>query len=193
MLASIRKKLVIVGDAACGKTCLLSVFSKDKFFELYAPTVFESYTSKIKVDDKLIDLVLWDNAGNEYYDRLRPLSYAATDVFLMCFSIESINSLSNIKEIWYPEVKHFCPDVPIILVGIKKDLRDDENARKELLNLGQEPIKPEYGQAMAEKIQARAYLECSAKTKEGLNLVFETAARASLELTKKKKNGCNLI
>jgi len=67
-----------------------------------------------------VELALWDTAGQEDYDRLRPLSYPDTDVILMCFSIDSPDSLENIPEKWTPEVKHFCPSVPIILVGNKK-------------------------------------------------------------------------
>ena len=70
MISSIRKKLVIVGDGACGKTCLLMVFSKDHFPEYYAPTVFENYVADIEVDGKQVELVLWDTAGQEDYDRL---------------------------------------------------------------------------------------------------------------------------
>uniref|UniRef100_A0AAQ5Y8N5 Uncharacterized protein n=1 Tax=Amphiprion ocellaris TaxID=80972 RepID=A0AAQ5Y8N5_AMPOC len=51
-MAAIRKKLVIVGDGACGKTCLLIVFSKDQFPEVYVPTVFENYVADIEVDGK---------------------------------------------------------------------------------------------------------------------------------------------
>ena len=119
-MAAIRKKLVIVGDGACGKTCLLIVFSKDQFPEVYVPTVFENYVADIEVDSKQVELALWDTAGQEDYDRLRPLSYPDTDVILMCFSIDSPDSLENIPEKWTPEVKHFCPLVPIILVGNKK-------------------------------------------------------------------------
>jgi hypothetical protein len=67
-----------------------------------------------------VELTLWDTAGQEDYDRLRPLSYPDTDVILMCFSVDSPDSLENIPEKWTPEVKHFCPNVPIILVGNKK-------------------------------------------------------------------------
>ena len=109
-----------VGDGACGKTCLLIVFSKDQFPEVYVPTVFENYVADIEVDGKQVELALWDTAGQEDYDRLRPLSYPDTDVILMCFSIDSPDSLENIPEKWTPEVKHFCPNVPIILVGNKK-------------------------------------------------------------------------
>ena len=53
-MAAIRKKLVIVGDGACGKTCLLIVFSKDQFPEVYVPTVFENYVADIEVDGKQV-------------------------------------------------------------------------------------------------------------------------------------------
>ncbi|NWI39890.1 RHOA protein, partial [Leptocoma aspasia] len=205
-MAAIRKKLVIVGDGACGKTCLLIVFSKDQFPEVYVPTVFENYVADIEVDGKQVELALWDTAGQEDYDRLRPLSYPDTDVILMCFSIDSPDSLENIPEKWTPEVKHFCPNVPIILVGNKKDLRNDEHTRRELAKMkqagsfqsltinGRSPVKPEEGRDMANRIGAFGYMECSAKTKDGVREVFEMATRAALQARRgKKKSGCLLL
>ena len=139
-------------------------------------------------------MALWDTAGQEDYDRLRPLSYPDTDVILMCFSIDSPDSLENIPEKWTPEVKHFCPNVPIILVGNKKDLRNDENTKRELAKMKQETVKTEEGRAMADKIHAFGYLECSARTKEGVRDVFETATRAALQVKKKgRKMGKCLV
>lgn len=193
-MAAIRKKLVIVGDGACGKTCLLIVFSKDEFPEVYVPTVFENYVADIEVDGKAVELALWDTAGQEDYDRLRPLSYPDTDVILMCFSIDSPDSLENIPEKWVPEVKHFCPNVPILLVGNKKDLRNDPQTIKELKSLKQEPVSPEYAQSVSARIGAQCYLECSAKTKEGVIKIFETATQLAISKKKKPKGkGCSVL
>ena len=188
-----RKKLVIIGDGACGKTCLGIVFSEDRFPDTHVPTVFENFDADIEVDKKHIELTLWDTAGQEDYDRLRPLSYPGTDVFIMCFSIDSPDSLSNILEKWTPEVNHFCPNVPIILVGNKKDLRNDSNTIKQLGRMKQSPVKTEEGRAMADQINALAYLECSAKSKEGVREVFETAAKAKPLIQKSRKYCCYLF
>jgi len=194
-MSTVRKKLVIVGDGACGKTCLLIVFSKDEFPEVYVPTVFENYVADIEVDSKQVELALWDTAGQEDYDRLRPLSYPDTHVILMCFSIDSPDSLENIPEKWVPEVKHFCPNVPIILVGNKKDLRTDQNTIRELARNRQAPVRYEEGQQMANKIGAIRYIECSALTKDGVRKVFEEATRAALKRKKDKKssNKCTTL
>eukprot|EP01134_Creolimax_fragrantissima_P003098 CFRG3098T1 len=191
--SALRKKLVIVGDGACGKTCLLIVFSKDQFPETYVPTVFENYVADIEVDGKSVELALWDTAGQEDYDRLRPLSYPDTDVILMCFSVDNPDSLDNIPDKWTPEVRHFCPSVPIILVGLKTDLRDDPHTKQELAKLKQEPVKLEAAEAMARQITAQRYMECSAKTKEGVAEVFEAATRAALATRQKKKKACALL
>ena len=182
----IRKKMVTVGDSSCGKTCLYTSFVKDRFPVEYVPRVFESYVGDIRVNGTTIELAFWDTVGDEEYDRLRPLSYPNTDVILMCFSIDSPNSLAKVFDKFAPEVRHFCPDVPIILVGNKKDLRNDENVKRELSKMKQEPVKSEEGSLMCERIKAYAYLECSAKTKEGVRDVFTTAARAALADDKRK-------
>ena len=184
----IRKKMVTVGDGSCGKTCLYTSFVKDRFPVDYLPRVFESYVGDIRVDGKTVELAFWDTVGDEEYDRLRPLSYIDADVILMCFSIDSPESLAKVFEKWAPEVRYFCPDVPIILIGNKKDLRNDENVTRELSKMKQEPVKSEEGSLMCERIKAYAYMECSAKTKEGVRDVFTTAARAALTMTKERRN-----
>jgi len=184
----LQRKLVVVGDGECGKTCLLYVFSRDQFPEDYVPTVFETYVASIQIDEKDVELSLWDTAGQEDYDRLRPLSYPDTHILLLCFSISNPDSLENIPERWLPEVKHFCPTVPILLIGLKKDLRHDSEEIQRLMQKSkQSPVSYEEGRLMSEKIGAAGYFECSARTKEGIREVFEAATRAAI----KGKNGTN--
>ena len=118
---------------------------RDEFPEIYVPTVFENYVVDIEIDGKPMELTLWDTAGQEDYDRLRPLSYPDTDAVIICYDISNPDSLTNIPgavmrvlqkyylfylEKWLPEVKHFCPNAPILLVGNKKDLRNDEDIKR---------------------------------------------------------------
>lgn len=196
-MAEIRRKLVIVGDGACGKTCLLIVFSKGTFPEVYVPTVFENYVADVEVDGKHVELALWDTAGQEDYDRLRPLSYPDSHVILICFAIDSPDSLDNVQEKWISEVLHFCQGLPIILVGCKKDLRYDAKTTEELRKTSQKPVSPEEGEEIRKKIGAYKYLECSARTNEGVREVFEHATRAALMSrsgkTKKGRGKCRIL
>ncbi|KAJ3666250.1 hypothetical protein Zmor_001703 [Zophobas morio] len=191
---SIRKKLIIVGDGACGKTCLLIAFAADKFDEQYVPTVFENYVADIEVGGKNIELVLWDTSGQEAYDRLRPIQYPDTDVVLICFSVTWRVSLENVPVKWWPEVKHFCPNVPILLIGTKSDLRDDKKALEKLEKMKKRPVTREDAETVAKSIEAITYLECSAKTRSNVHAVFAEAAKATIsEQRKRKKHKCVLI
>jgi Ras family protein A len=188
-MSEIRRKLVIVGDGACGKTCLLIVFSKGMFPEVYVPTVFENYVADVDVDGKRVELALWDTAGQEDYDRLRPLSYPDSHVILICFAIDSPDSLDNVQEKWISEVLHFCNGLPIILVGCKKDLRYDQRTIQELSKTSQKPVTEQEGQAVATKIGAKHYMECSSRTGEGVREVFQVATRAALLSNKSNRGG----
>ena len=135
----------------------------------------------------MIELVLWDTAGQEDYDRLRPLSYPDTDVILLCFSVDTPDSLLNAVDKWKPEMSHFCPGIPFVLVGNKKDLRDDEEVKLLLERYNQKPVTFEEGEEVAKKIGAVCYIESSAKTREGVREVFEAATLAALQKRKKNK------
>ena len=111
--------------------------------------------------------------GQEDYDRLRPLSYPQTDVFLVCFSVTSPASFENVKEKWFPEVHHHCPGVPCLIVGTQIDLRDDPQVLEKLARQKQRPVTPEQGERLARELGAVKYVECSALTQKGLKNVFD--------------------
>lgn len=195
MATPITIKLVVVGDGAVGKTCLLISYANNKFPEDYVPTVFDNYVVNVTAGDKQIELGLWDTAGQEEYDRLRPLSYANSSVFLICFSVTNPVSYENVSEKWYPEVNHLCPDVPHILVGTKIDTRNDPATLERLQKQGQQAVSFEMGQALAKKINSVTYIECSAKTTENLKNVFDEAIKAVLFKKKKPKKSstCTML
>ena len=111
--------------------------------------------------------------GQEDYDRLRPLSYPQTDVFLVCFSVTSPASFENVREKWFPEVFHHCPGVPCLIVGTQIDLRDDQSVREKLARQKQAPVPEEEGRKLAQELGAVKYVECSALTQKGLKNVFD--------------------
>jgi small GTP-binding protein len=184
-----RRKLVIVGDAGCGKTWALISFAKGTLPAVSGPTILEIYVADIEVDGTWVELVLWDTPGIEDYDRLRPTSYRDAHVVLICFSIGSPDSLDNVIAKWAPEVREFCQGLPCILVGLEKDLRNDQSAIEELQRHSQRPVSWLEATKVKEQIGALFYVECSARTKEGLTQAFECAARVALMVKLRKKRG----
>ncbi|KAF1519079.1 Rho-related GTP-binding protein RhoF, partial [Eudyptes sclateri] len=200
-------KAVVVGDGSCGKTSLLVAFARGDFPKVYVPTVFEKYTASLQVGGKPVKIHLWDTAGQEDYDRLRPLSYSDANVVLICFDVTNPNSYNNILTKWYPEVTHFCKGVPVLLVGCKTDLRRDrevlrklQEGRLELVSYQQASATPSDGpgmhpstgrwgsrgprggggEAMARQVHAVSYLECSARYQENVGDIFAKACSAAL-------------
>ena len=100
------------------------------------------------------------------------MSYTDAECVLICFAVNDKNSFYNVADKWIPEVKHFC-ESPILLVGLKSDLRQvDEDC-----------ILEHDAKLLAAKWKLSNYVECSAKTMENVNTVFNEAAH----LTMKKK------
>ncbi|EGC39232.1 racD, RHO family GTPase [Dictyostelium purpureum] len=181
MATGIKKtvKVVVVGDGAVGKTSLLILYTTKAFPKDYVPTVFDNFNCLEMYDNKPVNLVLWDTAGQEDYDNLRPLSYPQTDVFIICYSVVKRDSLDNIKYKWLPEINLTNAGTPIILVGTKTDLREDKKTLQQLQEAKQEPISREEGLALAKEIGAVQFFECSALTGNGVNDIFASAIKSA--------------
>jgi len=91
-------KLMVVGDGSVGKTCLLISYAQNKFPRDYVPTVFDNYAVTVNVGGEPYTLALFDTAGQEDYDRLRPLSYPQTNIFLVCYSVVMPTSFENVQQ-----------------------------------------------------------------------------------------------
>ena len=182
-----------------------------KTYHLQVPTVFENYVTDCRVDGRSVQLALWDTAGQEDYERLRPLAYAKAHVILIGFSVDTPDSLDNIKHKvcrkgnifsdpclilsqWIEEANERCPGVPVIIVGLKKDLREDPLAQEEMRKKSLHFTTENQGHQASKEMGARRYLECSSLTGEGVDDVFEAATRAALlTFEKGESNGCCVI
>eukprot|EP01114_Cavostelium_apophysatum_P013346 TRINITY_DN3211_c0_g1_i1.p1 TRINITY_DN3211_c0_g1~~TRINITY_DN3211_c0_g1_i1.p1 ORF type:complete len:885 (+),score=252.80 TRINITY_DN3211_c0_g1_i1:27-2657(+) len=182
-------KLVVTGDNCNGqKTALLLAYyhnaCPDVVYKGYVPAVFDNQVVDLTAvsanEIHSIQLGLWDTSGHEEFERLRPLSYANTNVFLLCFSIVDPPTFESISTRWFPEIKMCCPDVPLILVGLEKELRFDVRTLKKLKarNLSK-PITTEQGIELAQQLGV-PYFEVSAATGFGLKAAFRAAVKSVL-------------
>ncbi|KAJ7327326.1 hypothetical protein JRQ81_017085 [Phrynocephalus forsythii] len=193
-------KCVVVGDNAVGKTRLIcaracnATLTQYQLLATHVPTVWaiDQYRvcqevlerSRDVVDDVSISLRLWDTFGDHHKDRR--FAYGRSDVVVLCFSLANPNSLKHVKSMWYPEIKHFCPRTPIVLVGCQLDLR---YADLEAVNRARRPLAkpikpsdilpPECGHEVAKELGV-PYYETSVVAQFGIKDVFDNAIRAAL-------------
>merc|ERR1712154_81143 len=134
-----------------------------------------------KPHEKKIRLDLWDTAGQEEFDRIRPLSYRNANYFILCFAVNSQTSFESITQKWVPEIKHHAPGRGFMLVALKSDLECVIDKSK--IN----EIKVEIG--------ADDYIEVSALKGNNVDTVFETAMRHYFKPKKgnNKKKNCILL
>ncbi|KAK9737577.1 BTB/POZ domain [Popillia japonica] len=197
-------KCVVVGDTAVGKTRLICARACNKQVSLaqllatHVPTVwaidqYRIYKDVLErswevVDSVNVSLRLWDTFGDHEKDRR--FAYGRSDVVLLCFSVNNPVSLRNCRLMWYPEIRRFCPNTPVILVGCKNDLRymyRDEaylsyfRDRSPFVRATRKSdlVMPDEARDVARELGVY-YYETSVLTYYGVNEVFENAIRAAL-------------
>ncbi|MCJ1443841.1 MAG: Rho GTPase [Stictis urceolatum] len=187
LIVSCVEVTVLAERPRCSMSLLEDIFRPYKLTHS-EPTVFENYVHDIFVDNVHIELSLWDTAGQEEFDRLRSLSYDDTHTIMLCFSVDSKESLENVESKWVGEIAENCQGVKLVLVALKCDLRekgadDDEQQAGEGEEREKKPmIDYQQGLAVARRIGALRYLECSAKRNRGVNEAFTEAARVALSV-----------
>ncbi|KAJ4897394.1 Rac-like GTP-binding protein ARAC10 [Raphanus sativus] len=151
---------------------------------------FDNFSANVVVEGTTVNLGLWDTAGQEDYNRLRPLSYRGADVFVLSFSLISRASYENIfKSQWIPELQHFAPGVPLVLVGTKLDLREDKHYLAD--HPGLSPVTTAQGEELRKLIGATYYIECSSKTQQNVIAVFDSAIKEVIKPVVKQKEKTN--
>eukprot|EP01125_Pyxidicula_operculata_P007703 TRINITY_DN2608_c0_g1_i1.p1 TRINITY_DN2608_c0_g1~~TRINITY_DN2608_c0_g1_i1.p1 ORF type:complete len:320 (+),score=88.07 TRINITY_DN2608_c0_g1_i1:102-1061(+) len=180
-------KVVVVGDGTVGKTTFLISFTLNCFLTDYVPTTFDNFNAVYPFEGRNISLGLWDTAGQPDFEKLRPISYKAADVFLLFFSVVNPTSLENVKEKWVHEVREHGPEVPYFLVGTQVDQRDNDKVVKDLADKKLKPIAKKEGKTLAKEIGAVKYLECSAKSMDGYREMFDEVLRYVINEAKQGK------
>ncbi|KAJ1173665.1 hypothetical protein NDU88_005491 [Pleurodeles waltl] len=190
-------KCAAVGDGGVGKGSLFFTFRCKQFPDVYFPAAWRgAHYAEVDLDGKTVELNLEETNGQEDYDRLRPLIYPYMDVLLICFALDCPTSFENVSAKWCPEVRNHCPEVPILLIGTKLDLRDCSETIEGLKEDDLSPITYAQGQALAQQIGAVKYVECSAKTQQNLQEIFEEVVRAAWKRRHKmlkKNHNCSLL
>lgn len=177
-MSILRKKLVAIGDSSSGVACLLTVFRTGKF-PTFEPTVFEDCVLDLEIDGQCVEIVLSDMSfGHDDYSGIRFMLFQDADAIIVCFSVGCMQSLENVSLKWSPEIDQFCPNTPLLLVGNNKEMRTSDTRSPDIVQ--PDIVQPEVGRSVAVRIGAFCYLECSARTTEGVNEVLKQAARVAL-------------
>lgn len=175
-------RLVLVGDGTVGKTSLIVTYCTNTFPVEFIPAVFDNYTCSVVDENRFIPQII-DTIALDEYKNGRIKSYQYTHVFMICFSLGSISSMENVENIWIPEIKQYCPNVPYILVGTKSDLRD--NSPNDSI------ITSDQGKQLKNKIKAKHYIECSALKNQNVAETFKLAMKVGEQNLQKSKH-CNI-
>lgn len=188
-----RVTVVVVGDSLAGKSAMAHAFVHRCFPEESLSTALDQMETLLVCNGETVYLNLWDTPGSSAYDALRPLTYPEADAVLVCFALDNRESLVNVEQKWAPEIRESLPDVPIILVGNKQDLRNSD--QQPLCEVNNGPTSESFvstseGTAVSQCIGATAYVECSALVDQCLDEVFHAAIEAALKRKVRKKKCC---
>jgi Ras-related C3 botulinum toxin substrate 1 len=182
-------KVVVVGDGAVGKTSFLISFTMSAFPSEYIPTVFDNFNAVYDFEGTKVFLGLWDTAGQQDFDKIRPMSYKEADFYLLFFSVVNPTSLENVKLRWVEEIKFNSPNIPYFLVGTQIDSREQEDIVLELEQKGKRPISTKEGQQVAQEIGAVGYFEISAREMQ-FGDIFDELIRHVINIQRgQKKKG----
>lgn len=165
-------KLIIVGDAAVGKTSLVRGYIKEKFRTEYLPTLgVDIYFKQLNVKDKTVDVSIWDIAGQKGWEIMHKSYFKGADGCIVVFDLTKLKTFENLPS-WISKVKEYSkPDTSIIILGNKNDLKIAIEVKPSLIK----KLISETGYS---------YFETSAKTGENVEEAFATIVNAIINKLK---------
>eukprot|EP01091_Cochliopodium_minus_P010941 TRINITY_DN3011_c0_g1_i2.p1 TRINITY_DN3011_c0_g1~~TRINITY_DN3011_c0_g1_i2.p1 ORF type:complete len:205 (-),score=45.17 TRINITY_DN3011_c0_g1_i2:83-697(-) len=190
-------KCVIVGDAAVGKTKLiLELIKPNSYEEVSNHSTWETYNKNLDVDGRQFNVMIQDTGSQDEFANTRSKYYHNAQIILICFSLISSPSFQSVEQKWIKEIKNTNPNVPILLIGTKLDLRNNEKMVERLKDKNMHPISGSEGLETCKKIVALGYFEISVEEdKNALQKVFTDAIKLVFDppSTKKKKKKLNCL
>ena len=167
-------KCVMVGDGAAGKGYAATKYVTGVTRTDYIPTIFDNWYKNMRTpENEEVQLGLWDTAGQDDFDKHRPLSYPGSDVILIAVSLTSLTTLHNVRKKWVPEVRHYLPDVPIVLAGTKTDIWEPEKNKSH--------VTMKMMKDLAIKIGAVDVCLCSTYSNQGIEHLFTNVLNSGLK------------
>lgn len=199
------RKILVIGDMSSGKTNLISAYSRDKFSVSYMPTILHCYMTDARICNESIELVVIETSGRDDFEPLRRRAYHKMDAAVICYSVNNVQCFDRIRDFWVPELRKYAPKVPFVLVGTKRDLKDD--ARDQLeealrlakaedgnsmaarlraeVSFNEKFISEDRGKRMAQSVGAEGFMECSSLYRDRTRDVFETVTRVALRKSRR--------
>ena len=177
------RRIVLVGDSGCGKTALAMKISENIYTEeFYQPTNFEHYQTEVGN----CQIKIMDTSGCPSNAELRELAYKDCDAVIVCFDLTDETTLESVEKSWIPEVKLYCPQTPIYIVGCKRDAMCERECSCDYETTCCMQSEEELMEIVS-STGAVAYLECSAaeKCEDGVEEIFQFVVETS---GKKKKS-----
>jgi len=119
-------KVIVVGDGTVGKSSLTQRYVKGNFTSEYKKTLGVDFlTKRTEINNTEVEYLIWDTAGQEYYDAITKRYYKGAHAALIVFSVENLESFNNVLK-WKEKVQAECGKIPLILVMNKVDLPEEQ-------------------------------------------------------------------
>ena len=186
-----RRTILLVGDMACGKSSIVTTYCKDRFSEVYTPTILRCCESDAKISGRLVKMKLIDVPGRYDYKPIRCTVFKNIDIAILCYSAGNVESFEHIRTHWLPELKECAPECPFVLAETKKDIRDEYNDVQESESTDDKNhagiVPSNAGEELAKEIGALGFYSCSAKFRIGTRSLMEGTTLLALRKSRKRK------
>ena len=207
------RKIIVIGDMSCGKSNLISAYSRDRFTSNYTPTILNCNLTDARIHNESIELVVIEISGRDDFEPLRRRAYRKMDAAVICYAVDDVLCFERICKFWVPELRKYAPNVPFVLVGTKRDVKDSARDRLEEslrsaegeldgdsnmcarlqaeVRFNERFVSKDRGKRMAESVGADSFMECSSLYRDRTRDVFETVTMVALRKSRRRRRGDN--